>query len=89
MGVDTDDKFDALNKVIKNVFDGSADTDAVNVKELNSLTASAVTTANNAVSTVNQAVTDATNAKNDAVSAKNDAEQAEANTLTLKVMLHN
>ena len=84
MGVDTDNKFDAQNKVIKNVADGSADTDAVNVRTVNSLTASAVTTANNAVSTVNQAVTDATNAKNDAVQAKTDAEQAETDTLALK-----
>ena len=84
MGVDTDNKFDAQNKIIKNVADGSADTDAVNVRTVNSLTSTAVTTVNNAIATVNSSVATVNQAVTDSVTAKNQAEGFKNDTQTLK-----
>jgi hypothetical protein len=77
----TDDKYNAQSKVIKNVADGVANTDAANKGQIDSLTSAAVAAAEAAQAAAETAQTNAETAETNAETAETNAETAETNAV--------
>jgi len=77
MLLDNDDKFDAKSKVIKNVADGSVDTDVPNLKTMNAKVDEAATSATNAATSETNAADSETNAATSETNAADSETKAQ------------